>query len=299
MNKPHRATWTVLFLASLMASPLSSHGAEPLETVRDAFRASSMGITSGIGKGTFQAYEAAAGGDWQLRTDAHIETSFNGVKYRVALTFNREPSGRTSQVIIYDGEAVTAARFSPLIRPTGASAEIFRPENRGNGISKPQMANFPWDVSRLSWNVFNFDRLIKNIPPDRLEIHATPDGDLIGSYSDGKSKGARVKFECPKKFGFNIASKQVYNGNDATPVQESRIEWKQSLKGLWYVTLLEETFVFGEDKRRLRELIRYTDFLPNVPIPEALFTEASLKMPVGTRVIDRRKNADVRIPKNH
>jgi hypothetical protein len=51
-----------LSLAALIAMPAWAFGAEPIDTVREAFRASSQGLTSGIGKGRYRHYDAIPGG---------------------------------------------------------------------------------------------------------------------------------------------------------------------------------------------------------------------------------------------
>src|SRR5262245_10339173 len=83
-----------LLLAVLLASPPWVRGVEPLETIREAFRASSQGLTSGIGKGTYRHYQAIPGGDWQLREDADLTTYFDGKKYHIELIYHRDENAR-------------------------------------------------------------------------------------------------------------------------------------------------------------------------------------------------------------
>ena len=69
-----------LLLAAVIGTPVWVLGAEPIDTVREAFRASSQGLTSGIGKGRYRHYDAVPGGDWQPMIDADLETHFRGQK---------------------------------------------------------------------------------------------------------------------------------------------------------------------------------------------------------------------------
>src|SRR5438552_387167 len=76
------AGWALL-LAVVLAAPAWVCGAEPLETIREASRASSQGLTSGVGKGTYRHYRAIGEGDWQLDRDADVSAYFDGKKYHI------------------------------------------------------------------------------------------------------------------------------------------------------------------------------------------------------------------------
>jgi hypothetical protein len=116
----------VLVLAVVLAAPGRVCGAEPLEMICAAFRAASQRLTSGIGKGTYRHYEAFTGRDWQLKQDADLTTYFDGKKYHIELEYHRDELTNVkvdSRRIIFDGEAVTEASFTPRINPTGAMGE--------------------------------------------------------------------------------------------------------------------------------------------------------------------------------
>ena len=87
MNTRHRSThlgseWAIL-LAVILGTPAWVCAAEPLETIREAFRVSSQGLTSGAGKGVYRHYRAIGTGDWQLMQDADLTASFDGRKYHI------------------------------------------------------------------------------------------------------------------------------------------------------------------------------------------------------------------------
>jgi hypothetical protein len=136
--------------------------------------------------------------------------------------------------------------FRPLCHPTGAQGLISTPEIRGHGIARPGTGSFFWDITKLARNVWNPERLLQGFGPPALEFKETLDGDIIQTYPIPRGKTRdRVQFECPRRFGYNIASFQALNGDEGEqPVQNSRLEWKQSAGGLWYVRSLDETFVF-------------------------------------------------------
>ncbi len=59
----HLGAERAFLLPVILAAPIRVCGAEPLETIREAFRASSQRLTSGIGKGIYRHYRAVTGDD--------------------------------------------------------------------------------------------------------------------------------------------------------------------------------------------------------------------------------------------
>jgi hypothetical protein len=288
------AEWALL-LAVVLAAPGRACGAEPLETICAAFRAASQGLTSGIGKGTYRHYQAVKGGDWQLEQDADLTTYFDGKKYHIELKYHRDELTKDdSRRIIFDGKAVRVASFAPGIRPTGALGRVFQPEDFGSGVFRPLEADFPWDVALLVGNVWHPERLIKNVTPQRIEIRQTPGGDLVGSHPLVNTDRVRVRFECPRDSGFNLARMQVFNVDQAEPAEDTRIEWKRSPTGLWYVRSIDKTDVSRDpriDVPRIRHVLKYDEFQPNAKVDPKLFTEAALGLPSGGPILDRRPGA--------
>jgi hypothetical protein len=199
-----------------------------------------------------------------------------------------------SRRIIFDGEAVTEASFTPRINPTGAMGHVFEPEDFGSGVSRPLEAEFPWDVALLVGNIWHLERLITNVTPQRIEIRQTPGGDLVGSYPLVNTDRVRVRFECPRNSGFNLARKQVFNVGQAEPAEDVRIEWKLSPNGLWYVLSIDKTDV-SRDPRipvpRIRHVLKYTEFQPNAKVDPKLFLEAALGLPSRSPILDHRPGA--------
>jgi len=285
-----------LLLAAVIATPVWVVGAEPIETVREAFRASSKGLTSGIGKGRYRHYDAIPGGDWQLKIDADLETHFEGRKYHVDLTFSRDEVRKLdARRIIYDGEAITDASFTPSAHPTGAHAFMYIPQDAGNGLARCGYRDFPWDVTNLAKNVWDPERLFTNSNAGRIEIKETPEGDLVGSQSLTNTGQVSMRFECPRRFGFNIARMQYFNVGTDYPAHDIKLEWKQSPNGVWYVTSLQDTFETRNENRkpdqRLRAVMIYSTFEPNAKVDPSLFTEKSLRLPAGSPFVDGRPNA--------
>jgi hypothetical protein len=284
-----------LFFTAVFATPAWVYGAEPLETVREAFRTSSKELTSGIGWGRYRYYEAVPGGDWQLKIDANMLARFDGKRYHIDLTFERDEKRKLdSRRMIYDGKAVTDAFFMPSAHPTGAHARIFTPETDDWRVARGAWGDFPWDVTNLVENVWNPEQLIKNLGARRITIKETSEGDLVGSYSRFNNKGEpieSVRFECPRRFGFNLAREQVFNRGETHPAHESVLQWKQDPNGLWYVTSLLETFEERNETRpigSLRAVIMYSHFEPNAKVDPSAFTEKSLQLPTGTPIVDVR-----------
>ncbi len=125
---------TAVFIA-VMAPSIRASGEVPLDVVREACRASSGGLTSGVGRGIYRHYEAVPGGNWQLKIDAELRVHFDGRKYRVDLKFDRDFLGLDARRIIYDGEAIADAMFSRNIHPSGAQAWLSRPRDYDHGLA--------------------------------------------------------------------------------------------------------------------------------------------------------------------
>jgi hypothetical protein len=296
---PNSKVCSALLVVWLLIAPGWVRAADPLETVCEAFRASSDGLHSGIGKGKYRHYEAAPGGDWQLKVEADILAQFDGRKFHVDFTFAKDEIRRLDlRRIFYDGEKITVARFTPNAHPTGAQAYVEAPNDRGDGLARGAWGDFPWDVTNLAKNVWDPERLVRNLGANRVEIKETPDGDLVGSYLISDNR-VRVLFECPRRFGYNLSKEQVFNVGEDHPAQECNLQWRQGPKGLWYVTSLLETFATRDEKgkadRRLRAVVMYSKFEPNVKVDPSLFTEASLRMPAGSSIVDNRPGSKVRI----
>ena len=289
----HSGSESAILLAVIVGTPASVCAAEPLETIREAFRVSSHGLTSGTGKGVYRHYRAIGAGDWQLMQDADLTTSFDGRKYHIDLVYRRDELRKDHvRRIIYDGKTVTEAWFTPAQHPTGAEARVSRPLGNGGGLSRPWNGVFPWDVSQLVRNVWDPETSVRGARAQDLEIVQTAVGDLVMSHRlIGRD---RVRFQFPHQSGFNIGRLQHFNEGQTVPTRDVRVEWKQDPSGLWCVRSLDETQVLRDAKNavwRVRDVLKYTEFEPNAKVDPRLFTEAALRLPSRSRIIDDRPGA--------
>jgi hypothetical protein len=124
----HLGTERALLLAVVLAAPDWVCGAEPLETIREAFRASSQVLTSGIGKGTYRHYRATDEEDWHLERDADVLTYFDGKKYHIDLLFHRDDFRKeTACRIIYDGRVIMGCYLTPDYSRAGNCFSAYPP----------------------------------------------------------------------------------------------------------------------------------------------------------------------------
>jgi hypothetical protein len=290
------AGWAIL-LGVVMAAPAAGRAAGPLETIRGAYRASSAALATATAAGTYRHYRAIGGGDWQLKQDADVAVAFSGRKYHIDLAFHRDALKRvTARRVVFDGEAITEAWFTPNLQPTGAQAFVSAPRDVGDGLSRPLMADFPWDVSRLSANVWDLDRLIGSAGAGSIRVEETDGGDLVATHR--LIGGGWIRFECPRRFGYNVARLRHYNDGQEEPVRDVRVEWKRSPDGIWYVRSMDETRVLRDARNavwRVREVLKYTEFTPNAKVDPGMFAEASLRLPRGSRILDGRVGAGQRV----
>jgi hypothetical protein len=222
------------------------------------------------------------------------------VKYHVELKFEKDELMKfTSRRIIYDGKAITDAFFTPRANPTGAQAHVFAPNTSGDGLARRGWGEFQWDVTNLAKNAWNPERLVQNLGANRIEIKEAPDGDLVGAYSAGNADRVRVHFECPRKFGYNLAKMRAFNVGEDQPAQESNLTWKQGPNGLWYVATSVETLVTRDEKGRIddrmRAVLMYSNFEPNAKVDPKQFTIESLGMPAMSPIVDNRPGAKERV----
>lgn len=298
VRRPGRrgGVWAIV-LGVVLAAPASTRAAGPLERIREAYRASSEGLTSGIARGTYRHYRAIGGGDWQLKQDADVRIAFSGRRYFIDLAFHRDELKQVdARRITFDGEAITEAWFTPAQRPTGAQAFVFAPRDIGDGLARPSAADFPWDVSRLACNVWDLDRLIRSAAAGSIRVEETAGGDLDATHRlIGRDW---IRFECPRRFGYNVARLRHYNEGRDEPARDVRVGWKRSPGGVWYVRSLDQTQVLRDARDavwRVRDVLKYTEFTPDAKVDPRLFTEASLRLPTGSRIVDGRLGARERV----
>ena len=223
-----------------LATPVLVMGGEPLQVIREAWAASSSELRSGSGKGMYRWYESVGGGDWELKLDADISTHFVGRNYYVELVFSPDNRGIKCRRIMKNERSIRTAWFSPGWVSRGPIREI-PSENHGDGLDRPSFADFPWDISMLPLHAWNVDQLIKRVSPERIKIVKTPEGDFMGNYprdGDGDDR-FQVHFECPKRFGFNLAKLEFTDAGNDRPSSAYRIEWKQAETGVWYIRSLQ------------------------------------------------------------
>jgi hypothetical protein len=279
-------------LAVVFASLVSVSGEEPLQKMRAAWVDSSTGLASGSGKGAFRRYESVAGGEWELTVDSEITTHFVGRNYYVELVYNPELRGLKCRRIMKTDRSLRTALFSPGWLARGQMRDIV-PENPGKGLAPPSGGEFPWDVSALPLNVWDFDRLFRHVPLKNINVVETSEGDLIGSYQM-ENDPTRVRFECPKRFGFNIARIHFSDPAVGLPSLEFRMEWKQAESSLWYVRSLQHEWLVRSDKKRIRDVLKYSDFKPNVKVDPNIFTTEYLRMPMGAQEPGERPEIDTK-----
>lgn len=102
------------------------------------------------------------------------------------------------RLAICDDKILRDAHFSPRINPSGVTVYILAAENFGDGVSRPQAAGFPWDVSKLLPGEFHLDHISKIALPEKTKIKENSESDLVGNLRLGKGS---VRFDCPRRLG--------------------------------------------------------------------------------------------------
>jgi hypothetical protein len=290
----HLGAKRALLLAALLSVPASAPGAEPLEIICQAFRSSSRGLTSGIGKGTYRHYRAIGEDEWQLSRDADVSTYFDAQRYHLELVFHRDDQ-RHEDVhrIIYDGRDIMGC----YLTSDASNYYKYKPAVRDGRVyaKRPERTAFPWDIAHLPGNAWNQELMISKLPPQGIEIRQTPEGDFVGSYPIVNADRARAHFECPHRFGFNLARLQVLDEGQPGAVYEARYEWKKSPSGLWYIRSFDQKRSYRNRRNgawRTRDVLKYTQFEPNAKVDPKLFTEDARRPTSRRREIDDRPDVE-------
>jgi hypothetical protein len=234
LQSPTSWFYSGLLVVSLLITPVRVRAADPMETICAAFRASSEVLHSGIEKGKYRDYMADRGGEWQPLYEADIVAQFEGRNYRVDFSFETNDRQRMhSRRMFYDGEKLMVASFTPDAPPTGAYVREKNPleYGEGRGLARGAYLDFQWDVTNLAKNAWDPERVAQNLHANPVEIKETPDGDLAGSYQLTSTDRTRVYFECPRRYGYNLAKKQVFKEGEDRRDQEYSLQWRQGPKG--------------------------------------------------------------------
>src|SRR5207253_1269169 len=134
--------------------------AESMAKAEKAFISASSGLRSGKGEGIFEAFEQHPGGDFILKSQAAVVVAFDQNKYYVKMDFTKGPKHLARRIIVHDGAAVMHSDlWKGIEHPTGAEGYI---HSRGDDISRPSEAEFPWDMSQLPRQVFDASGFLKN-----------------------------------------------------------------------------------------------------------------------------------------
>jgi hypothetical protein len=285
-----------LLAAFIFGGSAAVRGAEHLETVRKAFNASSKGLVSGSGDGVYRYYESLNGGEWVLKSDADIMTHFDNKSYSIALTYHQDYRALISQRVVFDGRVVRTVRIRSIAEGNEEAIAVSKPRHGDGGLSLPEPVDFPWDVAKLASNVWDIERVIQNVTVGRIQIKESEEGDLVGTCPVVNSGQSYVRFNCPRRFGYNIASLEVCTLGEGRPAQEYHVEWKQTPDGLWWVRSLDSQFFDRDMKKRRRWAIKYTEFAPNAKVDPAVFTESFTRMPFRKSIIGNRTKTEKQSP---
>ncbi len=253
-----------------------------LEMIEEAFVSTERSVSSAICSGRFRKYAKDKGAsEWSLTTDATVDCAFSGNKYFLDLRYSAHPLQISAQRIVYDEEVVASCRESKLINLTGSETEVYAPDPSRSGAVRPQLAGFPWDISRLSHVLSCVPALLANIKAERFTVDEQPNGDLLVTYPVGRG---HVELICRKSDGFRVSSRRVFNGDGV--IRESiQGQWRK-LENVWMIESLRQELTTAETI--LAWEIEFTDLEANAEVTPDLFTLAAFKMPGGIRMIDRR-----------
>jgi hypothetical protein len=190
------------------------------------------------------------------------------------------PTGRV--VILCDGDTVQKVTFSPRINPNGCKVELY--STIKSAISS---SGFPLrNPVRPQLGVLDITKLIENLGPDAIEFSRNEGTLFRGVYHAKNSRKTRAVFYVDTAIDNKVVSHSVFNLPSELPVTATTFKWAKS-KGVPYVHEYEVTKRYSGEPTQTEKVV-YAHYEADPVIPPAEFDISSLRIPPGTRTIDRR-----------
>lgn len=286
---------------------------DPLQLAINAATDATTHLTSLVGEGTFKRFvQDRADQEPKLWTEARVKVFFDTGKYHLHFNFQRmlrRTSCRDSEsdaieekvvdfapedvYVVFDGTTAYSIRFSDRIHPTGCNGEILSDMRAAVG-----RADFQWVGVAQPWReALDLEKAVATLGRDAIKVEEQPQGVLRCEFRVRNSLKNRVAFELQQATGFRIAD-VVVNCDDAeVPIGSKHLEWAIT-DSVWHVNRIVENSdlreVNGGGTLRRSEF-EYTSVTPNAKVDSQLFTIQGVPVPIGSRFIDRRRNATSRL----
>jgi len=249
----------------------------------EAYQASTAKVQSARGEGIYQEFasDPNAGGEMKLLVEANCTVQFARDKFQIDLRYKQNLIDRIeSQVIIYDGNILACSQFSPRILPFKAEADVYHPDGK---LYSPSQCGFHFNLPALPAEVLPLDAMRRKQLFPLVQMKKTESGVLTGSVRNGELVH---EFDFSPQSGFNTTEWRSYR--DGVKYKTVLANWEKKNE-IWFVaSIVSETEPVDAKGKIHRIVFRYDKFEPNAVVSPDAFKLASLKLPDGARILDRR-----------
>jgi hypothetical protein len=264
---------TILFLhAALTEVP---HQVDDMRVVRKAYSAATESLHSGIGSGVYRQFVIQAGKP-VVASDATFKVYFDKPKYRIELKYKQDYLGNAAKVIVFDGTSLASKYDRPAMRPLPVEAEVIATDVSPQSLLQ---LGFGFDPCKLPRYMFRLDIDVPSKTPSTVERKA--DGAILGKVDLGFGV---CSFVASPSCGYNVSESDIRDG--AFLGQQCTAKWQRNA-GVWVVSELDKKLLY-RDGNGVQWHLRFDSFEPNVKVSPELFTFASLGLPPGAGIIDRK-----------
>lgn len=275
----------VLSLVMCLASRAVRADEDVLRLANEAAAAAQSSLTSGRGSGTYRVVN----GSGQVVKDVGFQVAFDHDKLNLQLEYRELPSRPRQDIrrmIVCDGSALFVTRVSTSIVPAGCETNVYEMTSQSYDIATD---GFEYDLRKPNGQRANSPT--QSETQRRVHFEKLPNGRYLGRYDE--SSNWEVTLEIAPELGYHTVKMRGANRSGNVTYSQHERDWAKE-NGVWYVKRMT-----NETKRAdgtvFRRILHYDRFEPNATVPLEMFTMDALKMCEGSRVIDRRPNAQVKI----
>ena len=252
-----------------------------LAKAKEAWRAAVRLASSAEADGNFRVHDAAG----KEIHSAKFTMRVHGGGYFIDLTclpVGGKPPRYDRVIIINDGTAMIANRFSPRIKPHGCEAWAHLPDS----FNAASEGGYNWAPDNIVGHVLNFDKIRAE-----MTVRELKPGEFALEYDLDAKHTVRADFG--EATGFNLSHVALKRkGAEEDILAKYEVDWQKTAEG-WHIHSVNRTDSAGMLSGKT-ELV-FTRFKPAIVADENLAQMSALQLRAGCRIIDQRPNVAVRV----
>lgn len=251
-----------------------------LAKAKEAWRAAVQLASSAEANGTFRVHDAAG----KEIHSAKFTMRVHGGGYFIDLTclpVGGKPPRYDRVIIINDGTAMIANRFSPRIKPHGCEAWAHLPES----FDAASEGGYNWAPDKIVGHVLDFDKIRAE-----MTVRELKPGEYALEYDMDAKHTVRADFG--EATGFNLSQVVLKRKGAEDILCKLQVDWHKTAEG-WHIHSVNRTDSAGMLSGKT-ELV-FTRFKHVTIADENLAQMSALQLRAGCRIIDQRPDVAVRV----